>query len=397
MRVRAFALCVAAAVEGVAAWLLWDSSVVPSSLRLPHVDPHTYFTTSQLHAAASFGRVEDVLWWATMLAPLVVLAVYARIGARLAGESAAGPIGTGMLLGILGFALVWLVQVPVGVVQLWWERRHGLSRVGYLDSLFKGWLAVGVKVVLLCLALAIAMGLARRVRVWWPAAAVAFVALGLLFTLLSPYLVSAHPLRNPALRATATRLEAAEHVGHVPIVVEKVHDVTTEPNSEALGIGPSRRVVLWDTILDGRFSAGELKVVVAHELGHLARHHLWKGVAWFALFAFPGTFVLAVVTRRRGGMANPRSVPLALLVVVVLQLLALPLQNAISRHIEGEADWMALRTTRDPADAIKLFRGFATTSLQEPNPSTLDYLLQEDHPTIAQRIAMVQAWSGAGP
>ena len=57
-----------------------------------------------------------------------------------------------------------------------------------------------------------------------------------------------------------------------------------------MGIGPSRRVVLWDTILDGRFSPGELAVVIAHELGHVARDHVLKSIGWFALFAFPGAY-----------------------------------------------------------------------------------------------------------
>jgi STE24 endopeptidase len=151
-------------------------------------------------------------------------------------------------------------------------------------------------------------------------------------------------------------------------------------------------VVIWSTLLDGRFPHGEVRVVIAHELGHVKRNHIWKAIAWYALFAFPGAYIISRVTRRRGGMGEPAAVPLALLTLVVLELLALPLQNAISRHMEAEADWMALRTTRDPAAAIGLFRGFVPATLEEPSPSTLDYLLLENHPTIAQRIAMAQAW-----
>jgi STE24 endopeptidase len=149
----------------------------------------------------------------------------------------------------------------------------------------------------------------------------------------------------------------------VPIDVERVRDVTSLPNAEAMGIGPSRRVVLWDTLIDGRFTRPEVTVVIAHELGHLARNHIWKAVGWYALFAFPGAFLIARLTRRRGGMGRAEAVPVALLVLVVLGLLALTLENAISRH-----------------------------TLDEPNPSTFEYLVLENHPTIMQRIAMAQAW-----
>jgi Zn-dependent protease with chaperone function len=394
-RVRPVAAILAvacAAVWAVAAYFLWRTSV-PASLRLPHLDPHAYFTASQLRASESFGRLTDALWWAGVVVELLALAAFARYGGRWARESAAGPLGTGMLLGMLGFALVWAVELPFGVAGLWWQRRHHLSHVGYLSYLFGDWFALGAQFVFLCLALAIVMGLARRIgRHWWLAAAPVFVGLGALFAFVDPYLVPTHRLDDPALAAAARRLEAREHVGPVPVVVQDVHDVTSLPNAEAMGLGPSRRIVVWDTLVDGRFSPAELRVVVAHEVGHLAHEDIWRQVGWFALFAFPGAFLVARATRGRGGMGEPAAIPLSLLVLVALQLAALPLQNAISRHVEAAADWAALNATRDPAGATALFRRFVPTTLDEPSPSTLDYLLLENHPTIMQRLAMVQAW-----
>jgi STE24 endopeptidase len=181
-------------------------------------------------------------------------------------------------------------------------------------------------------------------------------------------------------------------VDETPIVVEPVRDVTTLPNAEATGFGPSRRVVLWDTLLDGRFSDREVTVVIAHELGHLAHDHIWKSVGWYALFAFPGTFLIAQITRRRGGMAVPEAVPLSLLALVGLSLLALPLQNVVTRRLEKEADWSALQATRDPGGAAALFKRFVPTGYSEPNPPLWEYVLRANHPTIMQRLAMVEAW-----
>jgi STE24 endopeptidase len=386
-------LPVLAAAWALAAYLLWQSKV-PSSLHLPHLDEHTYFARPQLHTASTFSHFADLMWWCGTIVELLGLAVYARYGARWTRESAAGPIGTGMLLGMLGFALVWLLELPFGLLTLWWERRHHLSRVGYATYVFGGWLALAGTALFLCVALAVVIGLARFApRRWWIAAAPAFVGLTLLFAFVSPYLVGASRLRDPRLRAIAARLERAEGVVRVPVDVQTMHDTTSLPNAEAMGIGPSRRIVLWDTLLDGRFGTRELAFVLAHEIGHLARNHIWKDVGWYALFAFPGTFLLARAAGRLGGMRNPEAVPLTLLVLVVLGLLALPLQNAISRHMEAEADWMALRTTHDPSAAVALFRRFQSTTLEEPNPSTWDYLLLENHPTLMQRIEMARAYA----
>ena len=167
---------------------------------------------------------------------------------------------------------------------------------------------------------------------------------------------------------------------------------TEDANAFTTGIGPSRKVFLWSSLLDGRFTNQEVEVVLAHEYGHQARNHLLRGIAWYALFAFPGTFLIALAAGRRGGMRQPAAMPLALLVLVVLNLVALPFQNAISRHMEAEADWVALQTTRDPAAMESLFRRFATTGLGDPSPPTAAYLAFKDHPTLMQRIAMARAW-----
>jgi STE24 endopeptidase len=150
--------------------------------------------------------------------------------------------------------------------------------------------------------------------------------------------------------------------------------------------------VLWSTMVDGSFSDREVRVVLAHEIGHHSSHHIPKGIAWFALFALPCAWVLMRVTRRRGGMGRPQAVPLALLVVAALQIALTPAQNWISRRMEAESDWRALQTTHDPSAARGLFVGFARTSLGDPDPPGWAHAMLDSHPTLAQRVAMVDAW-----
>src|SRR5207237_3268180 len=110
-------------------------------------------------------------------------------------------------------------------------------------------------------------------------------------------------------------LAPKEGISAPPVAIESVHGETSAPNAEAAGFGPSRRVIVWDTLLNGRFATRELRFVLAHELGPLARNHLWKGLACYALFALPGAAAIAVGTRGRGGMKEPAAVPLALFVL----------------------------------------------------------------------------------
>jgi STE24 endopeptidase len=376
------------------AMLLWRSSV-PAGLHLPRVDPRQLFSASFLRRSSSFERFLDLDALLASVAVVVVLAFYARRGHVLARESAAGRIGTGLLLAMLAFALAWLAELPFVLAAVWWERRHGISHQGYASALLEGFLALGSRFVFISAALAIAMALARVSRNWWwLAGAPFFAALTLLFSFVSPYLLGGtHPLRDPALVADARTLATREHVAGTPVVVQTVPRELTSPNAEAVGFGPSRRVVLWDTLLDGRFSRREVDVVVAHELGHIAHGHILRRVGWYLLFLLPVTALVAFFTRRRGGLYRPEAVPVGVLVFVVAQLLLTPLTTLVSRRMETEADWSALQATHDPASARALFRGLATSSLADPDPPSWAYVLYADHPTIAQRIALTEAWA----
>jgi STE24 endopeptidase len=381
---RVGAAAVLAVVWALAAWALWRSSL--PAYHLPKLDVHALFPAHALARARHFSGVERLLWLGNVLAQVVVLGVYARFGARFARESAAGPVGTGMLLGMLGFALVWAAQLPFSVLEVWWQRRYGLNG-SYLQATVGDWLALGGKFLFLCLALAIVMGLARRVgRWWWLPAAPCFIGLVILFAFITPWLLGGRSYDAPFVRS----LERTEHVQHVPV---RVLDGFDEPNAFATGLGASRRVFLWKPIVQPPFTPRMDRFVLAHELGHLAHNHIWKSVAWYALFAFPGTYLLAVLTRRRGGMGVPEAIPLAVFFLVVLQLLQLPLQNVITRHQEAEADWSALRATHDPAAGRQLFTLFASETLDDPSPPWWDYVLIETHPTLLQRIEMTRLYA----
>ena len=144
------------------------------------------------------------------------------------------------------------------------------------------------------------------------------------------------------------------------------------------------------SLLDGRFSRGEEDVVIAHELGHVRSRHIIKAIGWSALIIVATFWLLGLALRGRGGVGRPENLPLVFLVLSVLALVTAPVQNVVSRRYESEADWRALRATKDPASMVKLFRSFEETSLEQPNPPAWDYLWLENHPTLMQRIAMAE-------
>ena len=163
--------------------------------------------------------------------------------------------------------------------------------------------------------------------------------------------------------------------------MRKARERTRAVNAEAIGAGPTTRVILWDTLLAaGGRRAARCCFAAAHELGHVSRRHPWKGVAWFALLALPGAWLIGRAAR----LDDPRALPRVALVLLLLQLATLPLANAISRRYESEADAVGLRLTARRRSAEALYRRFARTSLSDPDPPLLLHLLRR-HPPDARR------------
>ena len=373
--------------------LLWRTTV--PDLHLPDLDPHRYFSVHVLRRTADFDGFLRYEWVAATVVQLAALVVLALLGRRIAGGFELGRVGTGVMVGAVVTTVLWLVGLPFGFLELWWQRRYGLSREGYGAWLVGQWPAVTAQVVGLTILLTILLLIAGWLRrYWWAVAVPVVVGLGTLVTFVLPLLMTlgTEPVHDRALAADIRDLERKEGVTGTPVRVEKVSDRTRAINAESVGFGPTKRVFLWNTLLSGRLSRDEVRVVAAHELGHTKRKHILRGVGWSLLFSVPLLFLTAEVTRRRGGLALPENVPLALLTLGVLGLALTPLVNAISRRYEAEADWVALQTTHDPGSARGLFRAFSSADLTQPDPPTWSYVMVDDHPTTMQRIAMTVAW-----
>jgi STE24 endopeptidase len=329
-----------------------------------------FFTPAEVRRADGHVRVLRLAalgGFALQLAALAVLALRPpRLRASLTG-------------GVLGLAL-WIAAVPSAVVTQWWQRRYGISiqgwgawAIAFLPSVL-AWVVGGA------IAGAVVVALARRTSRWWLGGAVIATAAVGLHALLNPLVGGGEHLRHPPPGLAGVRVE-----------VDRVHDETRAANAEAVGIGPTQRIVFWDTIL--RFPPREVAVIAAHERAHLDRRHIAKGLAWTLLLLVPGLWLVGRAARPDRAELLPRAALAAALVALV----ALPLANAISRRYEREADWIAFERTRDPDAAATLFRDLAISNALQPDPPRWAYILFADHPSTKQRLELVQRFSLTGP
>jgi STE24 endopeptidase len=375
----------------VTAVLLWRTSV--PSLDLDGFDEHRYFGARSLDRANDYSQGSRLIWLLGTAATIAALIVLTRRLPRHVKTMGLGRIGSAVIVGMVVLVTLWFVGLPFGFASLWWQHHWGLAPFDPLAWLIGQRYALGASVAFAMLTIVVVVGLAARFgRRWWVPAAPFFVVVAVLFAFVSGWIYAAgtHRIRDAQLRADVARIERAEHVEGTPVHVQDVSDWTDQANAFSVGFGPSTNVVLWDTLLDERFTRGEVNAVVAHELGHVKSRHILKGLLWFALFAFPGAFLIAELTRRRGGLEDPANLPYAVLVLTVVSVLAAPFTNVVSRRYEAEADWRSLNATHDPASTRRLFQSFEKTSLEEPNPPLWDYLWLETHPTLMQRIAMAE-------
>ena len=379
----------------LAAWLL-TRTTVPGNLHSPHVDVTAVFSDGILHRTARYDGLLRWLWVASTLVTLAALGLFVWLGPRIAASWQLGRVATGVMVGAVTTLGVWAAGLPFGAVALWWGRRYGQETQGYVAWALEQWPALLGQVVGLTIALTVLMLLAGRFgRRWWLVAAPLFVAAGAVLVLVLPWAetLGTRPPYHTPLAARLRQLAREEGVGGTPVRIESVHDQTTAANAMATGIGPSARVFIWDTFLDGRYSNREIAVVAAHEFGHVAHRHIWKGLAWSLLLTVPGFWIVERATRRRGGLERPEVVPYALLVLALIGLVLTPLGNEVSRRYEAEADWSALKATHDPSAAESVFRKFTRYDLVQPDPPLWSYVWIDNHPTVAQRIAMARAWS----
>ena len=262
-----------------------------------------------------------------------------------------GRIGSAVIVGMVLLVTLWLVSLPFGLVELWWQHHWGLGPFDVLAWLDAQWAMLGAEAVSAMLTIVLLVGLAgplpalvarRRAGVRRDRGAVR-VRLGLAAR--RRHASAPRPALARRRRADRARRARERHSCRV----EDVSSWTNQANAFTVGFGPSTHVVLWNTLLDGRFTRGEEDVVIAHELGHVRSRHILKAIGWTALVVLPTLWLLALALRRRGGLGRPGEPAVAFLVLAVLALVTAPLENAVSRRYEAEADWRALNATRDPA------------------------------------------------
>jgi STE24 endopeptidase len=364
------------------------------------VDVTQYFTAFQLERADDFRSLQRVLGLAGLGVGIGTLGVLVwRPPRRLLGRLGARPLLGGAAAGA-GISLVLVVaELPIRA----WMRQRSLD-VGLSTQAWPDWAVdvvkgAGIGAVTAAVGGLAAVALVRRFpRNWWAPGAVLVIAYGIVTIWLYPIVIDPVFNKFEKLKPGQLRSDVLELADRAGVDVGEVYRIdasrrTSAANAYVIGLGHSKRVVLYDNLID-EFPRDEVRVVVAHELGHQKHNDLVRGLAWLALVAPAGTFLTQALAERfaRRELGTPAGLP-AIALAVALAGLGLGIaSNALSRPVEARADSFALELTRNPTDFVKFERRIAIRNISDPDPPSLFHVLFDTHPTGKERIGIGEAF-----
>jgi len=408
----ALAVVLIAVVALVVVKVGWRVASPPGAGAVP--DAARDFTSAELsRSAALASRLQPN----ALFSLAVSLMISAALGLSSSGAkiitAVARPLGGGwvwqVLLGSLALALIGrLATLPFSAYAETVLRRYGLSTRGWGLWTADVGKSFAIGVGLTALILVILYGSMRVApRLWWAIAATVVAAVVVAGSFLYPVLIEPAFNRFSSMPQSELRtdlLDLAERDGVAvdDVLMADASRRTTALNAYVSGFGSTRRIVVYDTLLDSETPA-VIETIVAHELGHAKNNDVVLGTAIGALGAAAAViagYLLAGWTpllRRAGAtsLADPASLALVLFVLAAAGLLLTPVQSLISRQIESRADVHALDLTRDPATFIEMQRRLGVANIADLEPNQLYYWGFASHPCTVERIAAARNWAQA--
>jgi STE24 endopeptidase len=370
------------------------------------VAPQTYFSTAFIERAEDF-RTGQLWLYGIRLALELGLLIYVvkRPPERLRGAFRR-PVLAGAATAAALSVAVTLVTLPVSAIS-----RERAKDVGLVTQSWTGWvgdIALGTAIDALLVGAGgaiLVFGMRRFGRRWWAPAAAVVVAFGVVMTYASPIVLDPLFNRFERLEEGELRRDVLALAGEAGIDVGEVYVMdasrrTTAANAYVAGLGSTKRVVLYDTLVRD-FSPGEVRLVVAHELGHVHYDDVPHGLLYLAVVAPFGMFAVARITERLAPGGGPLAVPAVGLAIAIMVPAITMISNQLSRQVEARADRYSMELTGEPDELIAFQRRIVVQNVSDPDPPAWVHFLLGTHPTamdrIGQALAVMQEDRAAAP
>jgi STE24 endopeptidase len=382
-------MALAAATAGAAAAVLRprDGLIAPAPVR-----PDEHFSAAELTRARAFRRPQRALGLAASAVELGLLGALATRPPGVLRRARPAVAGAALTTGLT------LAPLPLRAVA-----RERARRVGLVTQSWGGWGADVVKATAIGAGVAaggaaLADGLMRRLpRAWWLPGAGAVVAAGAAVAFAGPVVLDPifnrfEPLPDGRLRRDVLALAAEAGVRVREVYVVDASRRTTAANAYVTGLGATKRVVLFDTLIDA-FTHDETRLVVAHEFAHVHFGDVPRALAFSALVAPAAALAAAGLTARLATAEGAAVLPALALAATAVATPAAVAANALSRRVENRADAFALRLTDAVDPFVSFERRITLRNLGDPDPPRVMHVLFATHPSTVERIGIARTYA----
>lgn len=310
------------------------------------------------------------------------------------------------IFGVVFTTALQLISLPLDGLGYLMAKAYSISHQPIGDWLVEWGIQGGLFIAVMALLIAVFRSTVRKFsQKWWlvlwlTSLPVVFFIIYVQPIWIDPLFEDFTSLESGGLKDSIVELAGGAGIEENHIYQVNMSEKTSTFNAYVTGIGGQERIVLWDTMLNG-MSESEVLFILAHEIAHYVKHHVYIGVAGYLLLSFVLLWSLACIYsfiyrngKDRLGLrerSDLRSVPVLLLVITLLMFATQPLSLYVSRVMEHTADTYAIEHTDDLQPALESYQALARESKSDLSPHNWIVWLRYTHPPLGQRIERIQS------
>lgn len=390
---------------------VWANEPIPDPFVGTAADPATFMTPRQLELAEEYSRIQYFLSFVVI--PLkwgiylfVLIFGFSRWLREQSENMSRIFVVRSALYTFFLLVLVHAVTFPVHLIHYQVALEYGISTQSFSGWMKDYFISFWIGYILTFLTLTVIYVLIRQTKRWWLYAWLLSIPFTIFLMYIQPVWIDPlyhdfYELPDNALKQQILQMAEKAGVPAEDVFAVKMSEETNALNAYVNGIGDHLRIVLWDTTLK-QLSHQEILFVMAHEIGHYVMNHLILSAAGSIVLSGVGLFLAAVLFRKmvfrygeKWGVRSKSdlaSIPALLLLFSLLSFVALPVENAVSRHYEHEADAFAIKMTENKKAAISAFQEMTVIGLSEVDPPALVKFFFYGHPTMLERLVFIQQY-----
>ncbi|MDF1507367.1 M48 family metallopeptidase [Robertmurraya sp. DFI.2.37] len=375
-------------------------------------DPATFLNGRELMLSEEYSKIRNLLFFLStpfewLFYLFVLLAGFSGAFKKWAGQSSKYKIVQTAIYTIWLTFFAFVATFPLSYISYSLSKSYNISTQSFSswmkDELIDFWINFGTMFIIVAVLYWLMKKSQKR---WWLYAWLLSVPFTLFVMFLQPVVIDPlyndfYPLKDKQLEEKILELASEANIPSEHVFEVNMAEKTNALNAYVTGIGSNSRIVLWDTTLN-RLNDEQILFIMAHEMAHYVEKHLYIGIAGYLFLSLVGLYLTYrlmnyVVNRWGEALKIPsvhdiRSFPLFLMILSMLLFVSSPVSNLVSRYQETRADRYAIEMTGNTEAGIETFQELSKAGLSQVNPPLLVKIFRYGHPTMLERISMIEEY-----